>query len=131
MTSDEARKREIERVKAPVDIALLDDIARGIRKITKHLEETTPEGVDVPLETKIVTSIKPEITDIAHQPLRSVYFLNKGPNTVYYLINDDPTETALEDRENITVTRPRRTIVKITLRTRSGESATVKMVGSY
>jgi len=122
---------EMERVKAPIDTALLDDISRSLRKVIQHLEETTSIGVDVPLPEPTVTSAKPEIIDLSHQPLRSVYLFNKGPNTVYYLINDDPTEIALEDRENITVTRPRRTIVKITLRTRSGESATVKMVGAY
>jgi len=120
-------REEIERVKAPIDTALLDDISRGIRKIV----ETIPEGIDVPLPEVTVTSAKPEITDVAHVPLRSVYLFNKGPNMVYYRINDDPTEISLEDRESITVLRPRRTIVKITLRVNAGESATVKRNGQY
>jgi len=121
-----------ERVQpAPLETALLYKILKAERETLEFLKSITAEGVDVPLPEPTVTSAKPEITDLSHQPLRSVYFFNKGPNTVYYLINDDPTEIPLEDRENITVTRPRRTIVKITLRVRTGESATVKMVGQY
>lgn len=130
MTEEEA-KEELTRVKAPIEMILLDDVARGIKKILKHLEETTPEGIDVPLPEKTVTSAKPEIIDVAHVPLRSVYFRNKGPNTVYYRINNDPTEASLEADDTIKVERPRRTIVKITLRVDVGETATVRMNGQY
>jgi len=122
---------EIERIIPPETVVLLDDISRGIKRVAKHLEETTLEGIDVPLPEKTVASTKPEIIDVAHVPLRSVYFFNKGANTVYYRINNDPTENSLEDRESIKVERPRRTIVKITLRVNAGESATVKMNGQY
>ena len=124
-------EEQVERILPPETMVLLDDISRGIRQIMKHLEETTMQGVDVPLPEKVVTSVKPEIIDVAHVPLRSIYFFNKGPNTVYYRINNDSTEVSIEDREGVTVPRPRRTIVKITLRVNAGKSATVKMSGRY
>lgn len=125
-------KEEVqERVEpAPLETALLYKILKAQRETLDFFKDVTAEGVDVPLPETTVTSVKPEIIDVSHQPLRSVYFFNKGPNTVYYIINNDPTPTALEDSESRTVSRPRRTIVKITLRVLSG-SATVKMVGSY
>jgi len=126
-TIREQVQKEVATIKSEIDTILLDDISRGIRKIV----ETIPEGVDVPIGDKTVTSVKPEIIELAHVPLRSVYLFNKGPNTVYYRINDDPTENSIEDRESIKVERPRRTIVKITLRTNVGESATVKSSGEY
>jgi len=116
---------------APLQTALLYKILKAERETLEFLKSITPEGVDVPLPESTVTSAKPTIIDVPHVPLRSVYFFNKGSNTVYYLINDDATEFPLEDRESITVTRPRRTIVKITLRVRAGESATVQMKGQY
>jgi len=116
---------------APLETALLYKILKAQRETLEFLKDTTPEGFDVPLPQKTVTSAKPEIIDVSHVPLRSVYFLNKGPNTVYYRINDDPTENSLEDRESIKVERPRRAIVKITLRTDAGQSTTVKMNGQY
>jgi len=122
MSKEEVVEERVE--PAPLSIALL-------YKILRHLEETTLEGIDVPLPEPTVTSVKPEIIDVAHVPLRSVYFFNKGPNTVYYRVNDDATEIPLEDKENITVKRPKRTIVKITLRVNVGETATVKMIGQY
>lgn len=124
-------KKEILSIKPEIETILLDDISRDIRRLLKHAEETTPEGVDVPLETTTVTSIKPEIIDVAHVPLRSIYLSNKGPNSVFYRINDDPTELELESGESIKVERPRRTIVRVTLRTNTGESATVRKNGQY
>lgn len=129
--SDEKAREALARIKAPIDTVLLDDISRALRNVAKHLEETTPEGVDIPIADQYVDGTKPVIIDVSHQPLRNVYLRNKGPNTVYYLVNDDPTEIALDPQESIPIQRPRRTIVKITLRSRTGESATVRMNGQY
>lgn len=129
--SDKKAKEVLARVKAPIDTVLLDDISRAIRKVLQHLEETTIEGVDVPLPEPTVTSAKPEFIDVAHTPLRVVYIRNKGPDPVFYRINDDPTEIELESGESIRVERPKRTIVKVTLRTDSGKSATVRLLGQY
>lgn len=109
----------------------LADIFEIQIKILRHLEETTPEGVDVPIPEKTVTSPKPTIIDLTHIPLRSVDFFNKGPDTVYYRINNDAKEIPIEDREEITAQRPKATIKYVTLRVDSGNTAIVKMVGHY
>jgi len=124
-------KQEVEKMVTPETTILLDDISRGIRQIMKHLEETTMQGIDVPLPEKTVTSAKPEIIDVSHIPLRKVDFFNKGPNTAYYRINNDAKEIPIEDRETIVAERPRATIETITLRVDAGNSAIIKMVGSY
>ena len=124
-------EEEIVKVKPSIDTILLDDIARGIKQILTHLCETTSEGVDIPLPEKTVTSAKPEIIDVSHIPLRKVDFFNKGPNTAYYRINNDAKEIPIEDRETIVAERPRATIETITLRVDAGNSAIIKMVGSY
>ena len=109
----------------------LADLFEVQTRILKHLEETTPEGVDVPIPEKTVTSPKPTIIDLTHIPLRSVDFFNKGPDTAYYRINNDPKEIPIEDREEITAQRPKATIKYVTLRVDAGDTAKVKMVGHY
>jgi len=124
--------KESERVEpAPLQVALLYKILKAERETLDFMKETTLEGVEIPLPETTVTDAKAKTIDISHQPLRSVYFRNKGPNTVYYLVNDDPTAIPIEDQETVTTRKPRRTIVKVTLRVNAGESATVKMVGQY
>jgi len=119
----------VGRAVPPLSVVLLDDIARGVKKILAHLEEITAEGVDVPLPETTVTKV--EYVDVSHVPLRSVDLFNKGPDTAYYRINNDAKEIPIEDREAMTIVRPRRTIVKITLRVDAGKSATIKSTGHY
>lgn len=126
------KAEEEERVEpAPLEIALLYKILKAERETLKFLKSITPEGVDVPIPEKTVTSPKPTIIDLTHIPLRSVDFFNKGPDTAYYRINNDPKEIPIEDREEITAQRPKATIKYVTLRVDAGNTATIKMVGHY
>ena len=126
-------QEQVERIVSPEMVVLLDDCARGIRQILTHLRETTPEGEDVPIPEKTVTGTQTInlIREYPYRPLRKVDFFNKGPNTAYYRINNNGKEIPIEDRETIVVERPRATIKTITLRVDAGNSATIKMIGSY
>jgi len=122
----------------PIDVVLLDEIAGRLadltevqQKILTHLQETTAEGVDVPLPEKTVTDITTIdlIKDYPYRHLRSIDFFNKGPNTFYYRINEDAKEIPVEDRESITAERPKATIAYLTLRVTPNRPTTVKMIG--
>jgi hypothetical protein len=111
----------------------LADLSELQTKILKHMEETTPAGIDIPLPEKTVTDIATVdlIKDYPYRALRSVDFFNKGPNTAYFRINNEAKEIPIEDREQITVSRPRATIEYITLRVDPDEPTTVKLLGHY
>ena len=123
-----------ERVEpAPLHIALLYKILKVQRETLQHIKETTIEGVDVPIPEKTVTGVSTVdlLRDYPGRPLRSIDFFNKGPNTVYYRINEEAKEIPIENRESITASRPKPTIKYVTLRVDSGDTATVKLVGHY
>jgi len=124
-----AVKREVERVFPPEITVLLDDSSRGVRQVYRHLVETTAEGIDVPLPEVEVREV--EYVDLKHMPLRSIDLFNKGPDQAYYRVNDDPREIMIENREFITISRPRRTIWRLTLRVDGGKLARVKLIGHY
>lgn len=111
----------------------LGDLTETQQKILRHMEETTPEGVDVPLPTQAITETTfiDLIKDYPYRTLRSVDFFNKGPNTAYIRINEDAKEIPIEDRENIEIERPKATIRHITLRVAAGQSTTLTLLGHY
>jgi hypothetical protein len=123
-----------ERVEpAPLQVALLYKILQAQREILQFLKETTPEGVDVPFNDQVVTGVTTIdlIKNYPYRPLRSVDFFNKGPDTVYYRINEDGKELKIEDRESITVDRRKAIIKYIILRVDAGGTATIRLVGHY
>ena len=127
-------KTEEERVEpAPLQVALLYKILKIQRETLEFLKSITAEGVDVPLPEKTVTEVSTIdlLRDYPYRPLRNIDFFNKGPNTVYYRINEEAKEIPIEDREEITAQRPKATIKYVTLRVDAGDTAKVKMVGHY
>jgi len=123
-------RKEIERVKAPIDTILLDDIARGIKKILTHLDETTPQGKHVVFERDVtkLTTIDVE-GESPLGPLYSFDILNKGPDTVKMMVDDDIAEIPVEIDELIPYIRGKRTIKKIVLRIEPNETASIKIIG--
>ncbi len=109
----------------------LGDLTEIQGKVLQHLKETTPEGIDFPIDTVAVTTAQLVnfLKSYPYRKLRSIDFYNKGTDTVYIRINEDAKEVPLEAQEQITLTRPRAIIEYLTLRVDSGTSATLRMVG--
>lgn len=85
--SDKARE-EIGRIKAPIDTALLDEIARGIRQLNKKMEAQVPEGIKdeatVAVAGSIAVFMRPNSTD---PPWFRATIFNDGPDPVYVFLN--------------------------------------------
>jgi len=123
-----------ERVEpAPLQVALLYKLLKVQRETLEFLKSITPEGIDVPFDDQTVTGVTTIdlLKNYPYHALRSIDLFNKGPNTVYYRINDEGKEIKIEDRESITVDRRKATIKMVTFRVEPGESATIRMVGHY
>jgi len=103
-------------------------------KLLKHIQETTAEGVDFPIPDITVTD-NYHINFVKEYPYRKARSLdpifNKGPNTAYIRVNEEAKEIPVEDREDISISRPKATIEYITIRVAAGESATIRMIGHY
>jgi len=113
---------------------MLDEIAGRLADIMEHLKETTPEGVDFPIEDILVTgtSVVNFVKDYPYRKIRSLDpVLNKGPNTAYIRVNEEAKEIPVEDREDVPISRPKATIEYVTIRVASGESATIRMIGHF
>lgn len=117
---------------APLNTALLYKMLKEIRELVQLHKETTPEGVEFRIPTVTVTGVHTInfIKDYPFRPVRGVDFFNKGPDTCYIRINEEK-EVDLEDRESLSVYRPKATIHHIILRVDKGKSAVVRMVGRY
>jgi len=133
------RAKEKKEVPPDLQTVLLMDIGETLvelselqAKILKHMEETTPEGVTFPIKdvTVTTTSYTSFITESPYRKIRGIDFFNKGPNTVYVRVNGDK-ELSIEDKEQISVRKPRATIDHVTMRVAPGESATVRRTGYY
>jgi len=127
-------EEEEERVEpGPVQVGLLYKILKAQREILDFLKSITAEGVDVPLPAQTVmdTAYIDLIKDYPYRPLRKIDFFNKGPNPAYIRINEDAKEIPIEDREDITVERPKATIKYVTLRVAAGQSTTLTLLGHY
>jgi len=101
-------------------------------KILKHMQEITPEGVDFPIPEVTVTDsdyVNFE-KEFPYRKIRGVDFFNKGPDTVYIRVNEEK-EFPIEDKEQISVVKPKAVIEHVTMRVTSGESATVRRIGHY
>jgi len=112
----------------------LADITEVQNKILDHLRETMAEGVDFPIADVVVTGTS-VVNFVKTYPYRKIRSLdpvfNKGPNTAYVRVNEEAKEIPVEDREDITISRPRATIEYVTIRVASGESATIRMIGHF
>jgi signal transduction protein with GAF and PtsI domain len=112
----------------------LADLTEVQNKLLEHIRETTPEGVDFPISDVVVTSITVVnfVKDYPYRKIRSLDpIFNKGPNTAYIRVNEEAKEIPVEDREDITISRPRATIEYIRIRVASEESATMRMIGHF
>jgi len=90
-------REEIERIKAPLDTVLLDDISRGIKQLNKRAEAQVPEG----LKDEVVVSVAGK-NPVAMQPkntkppyFRATVFCD-GPDAVYVFLNDVKPEAIRE-----------------------------------
>jgi len=110
----------------------LVDISEMQGKILKHMQEVTPEGVDIPIPVTVVTgeTTLHFVRDYPYHRLRSIDLFNKGPSTAYYRVNEDAKEIEVEDRESVRIERPRATIEYMTLRVATGQ-ATIQLTGHY
>ena len=140
MTQESSEKaKKLRDMPQEASFILLDEIAGRLADITElqtkiltHLQEITPQGVDVKFDDQTVTAITTLdfIKNYPYHPLRSIDFFNKGANTVYYRINEDGKEIPIEDRVQQTAERPRATIKYLTLRVESG-TAVMQLIGHY
>lgn len=112
----------------------LADLFEQNAKLLKHIEETTPKGVDFPIDEQTVTSAAVATLNFEKNypyiPIRSIDFFNKGTDTAYIRINEDAKEIPIEDHEALVLSRPKPTIKYVTLRVSSG-TAVIRMVGHY
>lgn len=131
--------KKLRNVPPELSFITLDEIAGRLAdlfeietKILNHLQETTPEGVDFPIPEKTVTEAVTInfLKEYPYRKVRSIDFFNKGPNTVYVRVNEEK-ELPIENREAVTVSKPKATIEHITLRVVADESSTLKMLGHY
>jgi len=124
---------ETERVEpAPLQVALLYKLLKAQRETLEFLKDITPQGVDFPIPEQAVTEALTInfLKEYPYRRIRSIDFFNKGPNTVYVRVNDEK-ELLIENREAVTVSKPKATIEHITLRVVADESSTLKMLGHY
>ena len=127
-------KVETEKVEpAPLQVALLYKILQAQRETLQFLKDVTPQGVDVPFDDQVVTGVTTIdlIKNYPYRPLRSIDFFNKGSDTAYIRINEDGKEISIENREAISVERPKATIRYITLRVGTAETSTIRLLGHY
>jgi len=85
MTTEEA----VERVKAPIETVLLDDIARGIADIRRLLKAQVPEGfkeeVEFSVEGKTAVPLEPKLRK---PPFFRATVFNDGPDPVIVMLNE-------------------------------------------
>ncbi len=117
---------------APLGIALLYKLLKAQRETLDFLKDITPQGIDFPIPEKTVTEAVTInfLKEYPYRKIRSIDFFNKGPDTVYVRVNEEK-ELPIENRETVTVSKPKAVIEHITLRVVAGESATLRMLGHY
>jgi len=112
----------------------LADITQVQTQILEHIKETTPDGVDFPISDVTVTGAT-VVNFVKEYPYRKIRSLdpvfNKGSNTAYIRVNEEAKEIPVENRESLSISRPKATIEYITIRVASGESATIRMIGHF
>jgi len=79
----------VQRVKAPIETVLLDDIARGLADIKRLLEAQVPEGfkeeVDVSVAGTIPVPMEPKLRK---PPFFRATLFNDGPDPVIVMLNE-------------------------------------------
>ena len=94
MSSEEKREKAqetLERVKAPVETVLLDDISRGIKSVVKHLEAQVAQGIkDEAAFSVSGTNPVPIVPPRTRPPYIRATIFNDGPSPVYVFLNDIP-----------------------------------------
>jgi len=131
----EKAEGESERVEpGPVQVALLYKILKAQRETLEFLKSITAEGVDFPIPDVSVTDTR-TINFLKEYPYRKIRSIdpvfNKGPNTAWVRVNEEAKEISIEDREDITISRPKATIEHITIRVAAGKPTTIRMIGHY
>jgi len=109
----------------------LVELSESQAKLLQHMQETTPEGLDYPIEDVTVTATTTInfVKNYPYRKLRSIDpIFNKGPNTAWIRVNE-AKEIPVEDREDIEIRRPKATIEYITIRVESGKPTTIRMIG--
>jgi len=109
----------------------LVELSESQAKLLQHVQETTPEGLDYPIEDVTVTATTTInfVKNYPYRKLRSIDpIFNKGPNTAWIRVNE-AKEIPVEDREDIEIRRPKTTIEYVTIRVESGKPTTIRMIG--
>lgn len=85
-------QEELERVKVPIDTALLDDISRGIRQVNQRLAAQVPEGekdeIDIIVNGNNAVPLQPQNSQ---PPYFKATVFNDGPDPAYVWLNEIPT----------------------------------------
>jgi hypothetical protein len=87
--SQKKAKEELERIKAPLEVALLDEISLGIKDVVKRLEAQVPQGVkdEVAFTVSGTNPVPVQPTRTKPPYIRATVF-NDGPSPVYVFLND-------------------------------------------
>jgi len=112
----------------------LVELAESQNKLLKHVQETTPEGVDFPISDITVTDVSyiNFVKDYPYHKIRSLDpIFNKGPNTAWVRANEEAKEIPVENREAVEISRPKATIEYIVVRVVAGQPTTLRMIGHY
>lgn len=117
---------------APLEVALLYKLLKAQRETLDFLKDITPAGVDFPIPEHTVTEAVTInfLKEYPYRKIRSIDFFNKGPDTVYVRVNEEK-ELPIENRETVTVSKPKAIIEHITLRVVADETSTLRMLGHY
>lgn len=89
--SDQGKKarEELTRVRAPVEVALLDDINRGILRVAERLEAQVPQGIkDEAAFSVSGTNPVPIQPPRTRPPYMKASIFNDGPSPIYVFLND-------------------------------------------
>ena len=123
-------REEIERVKVPIDTALLDDISRGIKQLNKRLEAQVPEGLkDEVSFTVSGTNAVPVQPKRTKPPYFRATVFNDGPDPVYVFLNDVKPEAIREaplnqgDKADIDTTEAKIEALFVACTTRTGSAS--------
>lgn len=114
---------------AVLNLALQDEIADRLFKIQTLLESQVPKGAVEPIESLLITSVVRPVVPL--KPWFSVDIVNDGPNSVFVLINPEPSYEYHEVRLNETyrVDMHNGLIKTILFKCNTGQTASIRLVG--
>jgi hypothetical protein len=110
--------------------ALLDEVAERLLEMTKIMEEERAFGAVEAIEKFTITSQRNRITRL--NPWMSMTLINDdGANSVFVIVNTDKSfdEHEVLHGETYTIDMHRPRIADVLLWCRTGETATVRIVG--